>query len=480
MNYISKLKAMLVDELKSLESIQAKEAQLELDIEIISNILDNFNEENYIQSLIDNKIGISLCFDTLGWNNDIYIEKFLNNISWLKKCNNKHEDIDTVMEKIDEIYHLKSILEDRKLQREVELEKINGNSIRIKTIKTILTCLRHGQIIFNENLKFICDFLESEGINQYEKLHILESIKKNNVLIKSKINNNESLKYKDGILKMIEIGFEYYERIEIEKSKESKLVLKAQSLLDSWLLCYKLDDSFSFIQKNFSFDERVCDFTEYKAFYHIFMNQVEKEILDYIELIQNKDFYFDKDNRMEILKESSKLIKIYSMSRNFFDKQIDDYELKQNTITKNQPYENEIENHLLFVKRQNDTFFENDLKNVPLEYLEKVVFLLEGYRYNKLSRANIKKFTTNNKKFEDYLELRVDQIRIILKHLGKRYYAVNGISVKKDNIDLKLLEVLSSRPEILPSEIDDYKSTELEVFDRIIEYCEKTKRKGNR
>ena len=202
-NYISKLKAMLVDELKSLESIQAKEAQLELDIEIISNILDNFNEENYIQSLIDNKIGISLCFDTLGWNNDIYIEKFLNNISWLKKCNNKHEDIDTVMEKIDEIYHLKSILEDRKLQREVELEKINGNSIRIKTIKTILTCLRHGQIIFNENLKFICDFLESEGINQYEKLHILESIKKNNVLIKSKINNNESLKYKDGIIKMI-------------------------------------------------------------------------------------------------------------------------------------------------------------------------------------------------------------------------------------------------------------------------------------
>ena len=480
MNYISKLNAMLVDELKGLELIQAKEAELESDIEIISSILDIFKEENYIQSLIDNKMRILLCFDTLGWNNDIYIEKFLNNISWLKKCNNKHEDIDTVMEKTDEIYHLKSILEDRKLQRKVELEKINGNSIRIKTIKTILTCLRHRQIIFNENLKFICDFLESEGINQYEKLHILESIKKNNVLIKSKINNNESLKYKDGILKIIEIGFEYYERIEIEKSKESKLVLKAQSLFDSWLLCYKLDDSLSFIQKNFSFDERVCDFMEYKAFYHIFMNKVEKEILDYIQLIQNKDFYFDKDNRMEILKESSKLIKIYSMSRNFFDKQIDDYELKQNTITKNEPYKNEMANHLLFVKRQNNTFFENDLKDVPPEYLEKVVFLLEGYRYNKLSRANIRKFTTSNKKFEAYLELRVDQVRIILKHLGKKYYAVNGISVKKDNIDLKLLEVLSSRPEILQIEIDDYKSTELEVFDRIIEYCQKTKRKGNR
>ena len=74
-------------------------------------------------------------------------------------------------------------------------------------------------------------------------------------------------------------------------------------------------------------------------------------------------------------------------------------------------------------------------------------------------------------------ELRNDQIRIIYSHIKDNYYKIDGVFVKKDDNDLKRYRNLNNRDK--NNKILDYQDEE-EVYQKIIEYCNNFKRKGNR
>lgn len=477
MDYILRLKLMLTNELKEFDIKASKKIKMETNIQIINEILEIYGNVINIKTLIDNQIGICICLDTiLEETEKIYSDEFLNNIYWLKNYNSELNNNEEFQNKLDSLNNFKKWLEEKKLKYEIELEEIEKNNK--DKITKILSYLKYNQNIFNDDLKFIYDFLYSKKVNSIEILHILEAIKKNNVIVQKEMYNKKYLKYKDKVVELLDIGFEHFPKIEVDENKEKEIEIKANAIINSWLACFLSDQTINFDLENFKFDERIYSLNEYKAFYHMIMNKIQNRILEQKNLILDKDFYFDKEIRMNILTEYNRLLKIYLDSRKFFDEQIIEYELRQEEM-KSLNQTDEIKNHLLFVKRSDDTFFEKDLKNIPCEFLEKTFGLLRDYSNDTLPSAYKKQFT-DHKKFENFFELKNDQIRIVLSHICENYYAVEGVGVKKDNIDIKLLTTLCSRPGISVDELEEYKKTETEVFKRIESYCNENRRRGNR
>ena len=85
------------------------------------------------------------------------------------------------------------------------------------------------------------------------------------------------------------------------------------------------------------------------------------------------------------------------------------------------------------------------MKDVPFEYYETISELIDNFINNKLSKKEIK-LLKNNGKLTQFIELKYDQVRIILKHIQDNIYCVMGIGVKKSNNDITMYKNLANRP----------------------------------
>ena len=79
------------------------------------------------------------------------------------------------------------------------------------------------------------------------------------------------------------------------------------------------------------------------------------------------------------------------------------------------------------------------LKDVPEEYFERVQSLLENFIVHK---KKFKSLTTNKPGF---MELKDDQVRIVMKHTVNNIYCVMGVFAKKANNDRKMYRTMWNR-----------------------------------
>ena len=395
MSNINKLKSMLFLEVENLEKkvqmLNEKKSNIDL-YNSINQMLDDKNVENIIFDLL----GLSIALETvLKDEAQIYINKLYDTLYKIRN-GNKETNSDEYSISLLEFEKIKNKILEKQLEEEIELEQLKQTEFdKIKEYRQIISFLKYNQYINNYKLINIYKFLESKHMNQKEIIYILESIKKCNVNIQSKFLNNNDLKYKKGIVEMLQMGYEYYKPILIDKAKESKLKSTVKSFLKSWHTCCELGDMNLFDKKELlSYDERIYSPEEYKAFYHIFMNEIQYEISEQIKLIQDKDFYFDKESRKEVLSEYYNLIELYNSARDYFENEITSI-LNNQKITNYESFndeKNKSKNHLLFLKRnEENTYFEKDLQNIPCEYLEKVVNLLNDKIKGTLSNIKDKK-----------------------------------------------------------------------------------------
>ncbi len=482
---ILKLKLLLEQELKDLNWKKYNKEGFKLNVEILNNVILTYGNGIDIQSLINKEFSILLCLDTVFGKNSMYSEEFLKNICWLKMYKNEIDELEEYQDRVDNLLEIKKKLEECSLENEIILDEIkqmeeeskNGFD-KIKMIKHLLDILKYNQLIQDKELEYIYDFLNVKNIDQKEIIYILESINKSNFAIKKVILNNSKLKFDNTIIEMLNLGFEYYPKIRIDKIKENSIILKAKGIINSLQAYYNIGNH-EFDFKVLEFNKDVYSINEYRAFYHIIMNVIQDKLLGIISLIQEKEFYFDKETKIEILKEYNNLLDIYCNIKTYMEKQIlDNTNLKEEK--EQQIVDSSInKNHLLFIKRSDGTFFEKDLKDVPKEYLQKVLYLLNNFSLNKLSNSQIRHLSSASA-FSDYFELKDDQVRICVQHIFENYYNIKGVGVKKSNCDNKLLEKMCDRPDISELKIDLYLENEQEEFDRINEYLENNKRRGNR
>lgn len=79
----------------------------------------------------------------------------------------------------------------------------------------------------------------------------------------------------------------------------------------------------------------------------------------------------------------------------------------------------------------------SDMSDIPNEYYSIVLDLLETFKKGAIGRKEIT-VLTNHEKFKGHIELRRDQVRIILRHIKDDIYVVLGVFAKKADKDMTM------------------------------------------
>ena len=155
------------------------------------------------------------------------------------------------------------------------------------------------------------------------------------------------------------------------------------------------------------------------------------------------------------------------------------YEEKIASLEKEEKPVKNIVNRLFYPALvDSDSFAEKDLKDIPEEKLEELGDLLTDFKYDELTTKQNSQFT-GSKKLKIFRKLKGDQIRVMVKNIGGHNYAVAGIFIKKDNVDLNKYQIIASRN--IDLEItDEYIKQSEESEAKIFKYIDENKRKGSR
>lgn len=208
------------------------------------------------------------------------------------------------------------------------------------------------------------------------------------------------------------------------------------------------------------------------------------------------DIYFDKG--LEILKELEKKLEKEIQNANeiievdidedeiaFYKSEIDVMNKKLDiirSIIRQQEQEQEIERenitngtskNIIFATTSRGTYVEEDLKNIPEEYYEKILSCFEKLEqgYSDYNEEKQRKMGSANERLKGVHELKEFKIRLIYQVLDSNTVYVSQIIFKKDDFSKKTRETMISRREKVFAE---YTKTKQEIEDQKIK-TEKTR-----
>lgn len=462
---VTKLKSLLYFKLQELSENAKIYNELILKKELFNEIIKILNSN--IETISANKISLNLCLENIFDGDNCYSDRLNKILAYIEIYKKKNDSIE-LNKWENELLNFKQNI--REVYDDIELKLLYLNDIKHNffTYKKILSNLKYHQMMSKEQLKIIINFLKEKNIDDKNIILICEQIR----VFSNNINNKFDPNFnKFSFLNILNTGYESFPKINIKNRKD--IIQKANNIL-SMKKIYK-DNLEDFVEQLPKYSENT-QIEEYKCLYFEIMKQLQNEIKELVDMANNDEFYMNNEIKSIIINDYNELVKFYNLIRNYFDKQIDEL---NNSISKDNKYKDGIYNiHFLISNIDGKTFFENDLKTIPQEYLNKIVTLLENKKYNELGKDDDKQLT-ENKKFKYFRELRDDQIRIIYKALDKTNILVLGVGVKKDDNDIPLYKRLTERIKNYDKLLQDRFNQE-DIYEQILDYCKNNHRKGNR
>ncbi len=365
----------------------------------------------------------------------------------------------------------------------IKLTKSNAK-IMLLTLRTDLFVLTEKLKITQEKYKFSCYAIHSLSYRQVALPFLIDFINtelhKSNIAEIDIIKINEKLKIHNAnvrhnkknsilstdlhlIINMLNQGYE--EIIPIENNNALKLDL----IVDK--LCSIIDkDELEEIKDNFNLEEiygNVYNNIDFKYIYTELLRYIQNKIYELITLLKKEEYYFDIET-LKIIKEEYK---------NYYHKYIFIREKIDNLNIDLIPEENaevpiKEDNYKLYYSSNNidplKCFFMRDLTSIREESLIRIWQLLENFKYKE--KVTIKHLGVSN-----YIEIKDDQIRIILKPLSKDNYSIQGVFIKKSDNLREVYQNMFNRP---TAEVNDEYSKQVE--EQIKMYVEEYGRKGRR
>lgn len=460
---VNEVKQLIFSKVKSLFDTQNRIKENAWKSDLLKCIIDELKTKN-LNEIYTDRIGISMQIEAIYDDSSIYIDEFYSCILECLNEGNKHS-LTSFVKKLENTFE--------EYQMYLKLDSKNDFSMIPQYLK-INKRLKYRQYITSDQLDKIINLLKEY---RYDKIDI--------VILCEKIHlyNNNLYKIKDksiskyDVLNMIRTVYEWFPDITISVQKDNQLNQLVDNLYD---LIVKFKDENELILSNLPvYDQNIYSEKEYKKLYYDLMKKIQNEIYSNVKLIEDEDFYFDIDCKESIIKEYQQYLELYLVCRNYFENELE----KQNELLDDNiiAVDNKVPKvNVLFSKSGDSTYFENDLKNVPEEYYDKVIYLLNVKKYGETTQVEDKQLL-NHKKFKQFRELRDDQIRIIYKSIGQNSIIILGIGVKKADSDRVMYNRLTSRPiEVNIDNLSEELDIANETFDRIIDYCDKNHRKGNR
>lgn len=461
---VNYLKELFYFEVKRLFTIQDKIKDSKWKYELLRNLIEQLNNSS-LEDIYNNRLIICMQLETIFENSDIYIDKFLSSLMKSINEKNKHLFFSEFVSKLN--------LRKLKLEVEMDLDKSNDFSV-IPLYIRINKKLKFRQFIDEKELKIIASFLKNKKFDSLEIVKLCEKINVyNNSLHKPKVSTSE----KFAVLNILNIGYEKFPNIILSMEKNNQINTLVNNLYE---MSKEFIKDLEVVKLQLpKFDSNIYSDKEYLKIYYDYMKKLQLEIYDLIDLFKDENFYFDEESKNLILNEYGELMNLYYSVQDFFESQLSQKNEEIINIEEKQ-LDNQPKVHILFSMADNNSYLENDLKNIPEEYYDKIKNLLLKKEYGILS-PNEDKQLLNHKRFKQYRELRHDQVRIVYRNIGNDSIIVLGAGVKKSDNDKVLYSRCCSRP--ITVELDNFNEelrTANTTFERIQVYCAEKSRKGTR
>ena len=366
----------------------------------------------------------------------------------------------------DNIYNMIGTLENDLF---VLRENLNKQKKKCKLFELVKNSIIYEQIINSSLVDFINAELKKDNIENSELLRVNELIRIQNESLKC--YNKSTILGSDLylILNMLNLGYEKIEILENPNAEKLDLIVsKLNELIDH----NKLED----IKDNLNLDELYNNIYRQKDFRYIYteiLRHLQFKIWELIDILKQEDFSFDIDMLNDIKNEYKTIIGKYM----YFREKIDaiNIEIKQEDVIDDEndvDSENKEINNLYYASNSLEPqkcYFMRDLSDIREESLEKIWNLLQDFKYGK--NLNTKYLEGSDK----YIEIKDDQIRIVLKPLGENNYIVVGVFIKKSDNLRETYQNMFKRK--LPELNDEYS---MAVENIVSQFVEQNKRSGSR
>lgn len=444
----SKLRELLDNYIAEYSDMKAKYEDLVVKCQLYEELISYFDEANI--ELIENKINIALLLNTI-YNDNIYEREFYSLLYKLERgeYNNKNETR-SFLSMISREYS--------KVAKETENLKN-----RINRTSKVVSSARRARLSFKYNspiedtryvmgdLRRIIDYYESSGeISNKEALlciNDLDFYNRNVISVSGKSNKKEeeyASRIFNEIPNILNAGYEVIEEPEVDISRKATLNRMAEEITNT-VRCTKKEEILKYLK---SYEKYELDNNEYNYVIINVLNNFNEELISYYQLLLDKETYSKISNRREIIEDYYTELSNYLMVRDYYNKYNEVTIEEENTIlTEEEEQELASKKKLIFsTSLANPTKAKiiGDMTNVPYEYYDTVLELINNFINGQSANGEVK-YLKNNRKLVGFMELRSDQVRIVLKHIKNNVYNVVGVFVKKANNDMTMYQIMANR-----------------------------------
>lgn len=422
-----------------------KEAEKSKLLKTLYDELLSYLDSNY-ESVKENKLLISFLISEI-YKDDVYVNEFYYLLPNLGETEDNKDRFKCLY---------KIIFNDSKAN-ENNMEEMNLRLFRNRFIpssaKRVKICLTHN-IPINQNkydipnIKRILNYFESSGtISNKEELLLINEIELHNRKTTLKYSQDgQEQAYTDALYNeipnILDAGFQEHDIIEVNDERKPMLDKFVKEILN-YIDYLDKDEVVENIEKYHNYN---LDDNEYNYIVVSILNNYLDELLTFYQLLIDKEVYINRKDRLDIVKSYYQVLDKYTDLINYYNKN-NSYEPEEENEDEELPEENGEKKEIIYSHSNNSDKVKviSDMKDVPFEYYETISELIDNFINNKLSKKEIK-LLKNNGKLTQFIELKYDQVRIILKHIQDNIYCVMGIGVKKSNNDITMYKNLANRP----------------------------------
>jgi len=422
-------------------------------IEVLSFFLDMIYDE-FEAKRIHNRINY-IVSNSAFTNDEIILRDALIALDLIKQ---------KIQDKKDEL-----ILKHNRTNYEIENEKII-----IQKYKYMLGNIKHDGYIGENHKEPFIDLMHKYGATDTEIIQVLERI---NINYQNKKNNNKSPKIYT-VINMLNSEYKPYEISELDDYEYKKIYNPLITSLYDSIMKDGIESILKYLQ------EELSEEMQLQQFDYVMQNVINKVINSLQESVDNiKDLEYYKELKNIIIDEYLTNLRTFKLLKTYYHNKREKYDAIEVELEQEQIEEINEVNKLIYLPNASSTCLESDLKDIPEEFYDDVIKLLNNLKIGQLTNKNCRPFN-GNKKLKSYRELRDDQLRILIRNIKENIYVVLGIFQKQDDNDLK--GFLGRANRYNPNDYDSDEKIQylmeksIDANERIYSFLEENTRKGNR
>lgn len=408
------------------------------------------------QPIEESKIFVPILLNTI-YGNNIYVDEFY---SILLKSN-KEEELRNFISKLENEYK-----ELKQENNQLNLRILRNSEIVSSAYRTRKSLSLNTEILNSKNdvfnVKKIINYYGISGvISTREEILLINEIETHNRRVATKHGSKKDQDYTESLYSeipnILTIGFQEHDKIEVSKERKTtldKFVKEIINLIDH----IEKEQIIKLIE---NYQKYNLDNNEYNYIITNVLDTYLEELTTLYTLLLDKTVYRDKDSRTEIVKNYYDVLNKYLIIQNYYTSELEyTPEDDDDTETKNIDYQQE--KRLIYSHsntNMNKARLISDMSDIPYEYYDRVYDLITRFKNGTIGIKEFKALTSH-RKFRGHLELRYDQVRIILKHISGNIYNILGVFAKKTNNDMTMYGRIINR--MIP-DVDTNKKLEIQL-----------------